>query len=128
MFGKILCIVGLVSTGLLLLVLNATTPSTAGAFGILAVFLLGYITTVVLMTFSLWLVVHGWVRLGTSMHMIRSKSALSLRAAYYYASVVALAPVILVSLQSVGAVGLYEIGLVAFFVALGCVYVAKRIQ
>ncbi|GEM_PF-258996 len=128
MFGKILCIVGLVSAGLLLLVLTATTPSTAGAFGILAVFLLGYITTLTLVTFGLWISVHLWSRVGTSMHMIRPKTPFTIRTSYYYASVIALAPVIIVSLQSVGAVGLYEIILVAFFVALGCVYVAKRIR
>jgi hypothetical protein len=127
MFVKILIFFGLASAGLLLLLLNVTTPATAGAFGIFGVFLLGYIVSTVVMTFAV---------AGTAMIVRRLVSEvrpskpvlakLELKKAYYYASVVALAPVIFVSLQSVGGVGVYEVLLVVLLVALGCLYISKR--
>lgn len=129
MFGKILFITGLVSAGLLLLVLNLTTPSSAGAFGIFALFLLGYILMMTLTTYGLWLFAKALGRFGGRTGVLRrTVHPITLRRSYYYASVIALAPVIIVSLQSVGTVGLYELVLVALFVVLGCVYVAKRIR
>jgi len=32
----------------------------------------------------------------------------------------------LIGMQSVGGIGVYELGLVVLFVAIGCVYIAKR--
>ncbi|MDB5165118.1 MAG: rane protein of unknown function [Candidatus Saccharibacteria bacterium] len=46
--------------------------------------------------------------------------------AYYFSSVVSLSPVMLVGMQSVGGIGVYECGLVALFTIIGCVYIAKR--
>ncbi len=126
MFGKILFIVGIVAASLLLIVLTITTPATAGAFGILAVFLLGYIVTTVILTFVLWSIAKLTRKFMSEMKLRTLSWTLTMRKAYYYASVVALAPVILVSLQSIGGAGIYEVLLVGFFVALGCVYVAKR--
>ena len=128
MFGKVLSAIGLVSAGLLLLVLNLTTPSTAGAGGILIVFLLGYITATTVIAFGVWAAIRLWSRVEMEMKWAHTKKAITLRRAYYYASVIALAPVIIVSLQSVGGVGLYELILIGLFVVLGCVYVAKRTQ
>lgn len=129
MFGKLLFIAGLVSAGLLLLLLNLTTPSSAGAFGIFAIFLLGYVVVMVVTTYGLWFVAKLLVRFGGRVAFLRRTShVMTLRRSYYYASVIALAPVIIVSLQSVGSVGLYEVVLVVLFVALGCLYVAKRIR
>ena len=129
MFGKLLFVAGLVSAGLLLLLLNLTTPSNAGAVGILAIFLLGYAAATVMTTYFLWLLVKTIVRFGGHIALVRrSSQTMTLRRSYYYASVIALAPVIIISLQSVGNVGVYEIMLVVLFVVLGCLYVAKRIR
>ncbi len=129
MFGKLLFIAGLVSAGLLLLLLNLTTPSNAGAFGIFAIFLLGYVVVMVVTTYCLWFLTKMLVRFSSQVAFLRrTHPAMTLRRSYYYASVIALAPVIIVSLQSVGNIGLYEIVLVILFVALGCLYVAKRIR
>lgn len=126
MLAKILIAAGLVATGLLLIIITTTTPTSAGAVGILAVFLLSYIVLLCLLTFVVWL-------LGKILHKIRRKSllfrnvsALSFRKAYYYASVIALGPIIIVSLQSVGGVSLYSLGLVGVFIVLGCIYVSRR--
>lgn len=126
MLSKLLLFIGLASAGLLFIILNITTPATAGAFGILAVFLLGYIATVVVVTFALLFIEKIIRKLAGEMKTARVQTHLTLKRAYYYASVIALAPVIFVSLQSVGGVGIYEVILVLFFVALGCVYITKR--
>lgn len=126
MFGKILLTIGLASAGLLLVLLNVTTPSTSGAAIVLFVFLLGYITVVVFMAFLLWGINRVIVKTSAEFRRPHQNYRLSLKKSYYYASVVALAPVILVSLQSVGGVGGYEVFLVLLFVTLGCVYIARR--
>ena len=127
MLAKILIIVGLAAAGLLFVMLTTVTPSTAGAFGILAVFLLSYIVTLSAFTFALWLLSQLIARFSSQFKKRASTGAgLTLKKAYYYSSILALAPVIIVSLQSVGEVSVYEISLVALFLVLGCIYVAKR--
>ena len=127
MLAKILIIVGLAAAGLLFVILTTVAPSTAGAFGILVVFLLSYIATLSAFTFALWLLGQFIAKInGRFKKRVGAKNAVTLKRAYYYSSILALAPVIIISLQSVGEVGLYEIGLVGLFLILGCVYVAKR--
>ena len=128
MFGKLLFIIGLASAGLLLLVLNLTTPSTAGAGGVLVVFFLGYIVTLAIVTFSLWGTTRVLLRFAGTSRVLRNVKQLSLTRSYYYATVISFAPVLLVSLQSVGGVGIYEVGLVVLFVILGCIYIARRLR
>lgn len=126
MFGKLLFIIGLAAAGLLLVILNVMTPASGGAFGILAVFLLAYVALLVAVTFGLWALSRVVRKVISEIKPGRAAEKLPLKKAYYYASVIALAPVILVSLQSVGGVGVYELGLVLLFVLLGCVYIARR--
>lgn len=126
MFGKTLFVIGLAAAGLLLALLNLTTPSTSGAAGILGVFLLGYVVMLVVVTFSLWFISRIIIRLSAMVGRKTGDDALSIKKSYYYASVIALAPVILVSLQSVGGAGMYEVALIGLFVVLGCVYIARR--
>ncbi|MGV9001998.1 MAG: hypothetical protein ACOH18_03530 [Candidatus Saccharimonadaceae bacterium] len=47
--------------------------------------------------------------------------------AYYYSTVLAAAPVMLIGLQSVRSIGVYESILVILFEVVACVYVSKRI-
>ena len=126
MLARILSIIGLVSAGLLLFLLTTTTPADVGAFGILAAFFLIYSVTLSLFTFSIWIVSQLVDKLGRRTHLLRKPYVFTLRKAYYYASVLALGPVIIMSLQTVGGVGVYELGLVGLFMFLGCLYVAKR--
>ena len=128
MFGKILFFIGLVAAGLLFVILNLTVPSQVGAVGILAVFLLAYSIALSSTTFLLWASARLLSRVGRETRWLRAGEALSFRQAYYYATVIALAPVMVISLQSVGGVGVYEIGLILLLVALGCVYVSRRLK
>ena len=48
------------------------------------------------------------------------------RKAYYYSTVLAAAPVMLIGLQSVRSIGFYEFALVVIFEIVACVYVGRK--
>lgn len=126
MLGRFLAF-SLVASGIGLFgMLVATTPGEAGAIGVLGVFVLAYLFLLSLLTFFMFGVSKVIVRFSRTVTVKKPLQPMTLKLAYYYASVVALAPVILVSMQSVGSLGSYEFGLVLLLVIIGCVYVSKR--
>ena len=128
MLGKILSIGTIVAAVSLVLLLNLTTPAQAGPIGILGFFILAYIAVIGLVAFGL----HGASRLiakfSSSLTVKKPIAALSLRRCYYYASFIALAPVMLIGLQSVGGIGPYDVILIGTFVLIGCIYISRRIS
>lgn len=126
MLAKLLSIIGLVATRLLLILITTTPPADAGAMGILVVFLLSYVVLVCGLTFIVWSLAKIVNRIGKRIGVLRSTYIVDLKKSYYYSSVLALGPIIVVSLQSVGGVGIYEVCLVLLFVFLGCLYVSRR--
>lgn len=126
MMAKIIGIVGIVATLLLIFLINTTAPSTVGPLGVLAVFLCIYITSVSVLTLCLWQGGHLVKRISRPFTVRRPFRPITLRQAYYFASVLGLAPVMLIGMQSVGKVGFYDFLLVVLFAITGCVYVAKR--
>ena len=126
MLGKLLVALAVLSGVALAFILNATTPANAGAFGILAVFIFAYLLTLSLLTFLLY-GISRLIRFVIMMFVPRKPiEVLSLRRAYYYSTVLAIVPVLIISLQSVGGAGPYELGLIILFVCIGLVYVTKR--
>lgn len=117
MVGALVSLVTLIST---------STPSSVGALGILAVFILGYIIVVVLTTFLMYTVSRVIVAAMQLGAVRKPTAALTIKRAYYYASVLGLAPVIIVGMLSVGSFGVYEFGLIALLLSIGCVYITKR--
>src|SRR5690554_2646952 len=105
MLAKLLSIIGLVATGLLLILITTTPPADAGAMGILVVFLLSYVVLVCGLTFIVWSLAKIVNRIGKRIGVLRSTYIVDLKKSYYYSSVLALGPIIVVSLQSVGGVG-----------------------
>lgn len=126
MLAKVLTAAGLVSAGLLLIVVTMTTPASGGATVILAVFLLSYVVILTTLTFLIWLLARLIDRAGREVHLLKKPYEMSLKKSYYYSTVLAMGPVIIVSLQSVGGVGIYELALIALFMVLGCIYVSRR--
>lgn len=126
MVGKVIISVTAAAGILLFLVVSATSPSDTGPVGILAVFFLLYI----LLTGFLTVVAVGInrfvVRISTSVKTRKPLERLSWRRAYYIASVIALGPVMLVGMGSVGRAGITEFTLVTIFVCIGLFYVEKR--
>ena len=126
MFIRLSLFTGLVSTGLLLFIMTTYEPSSVGAPGILAVFFLGYLVILCTLSIFIWMLVYFIGRFRSEIKIFERIQQLSIREIYYYSSVLALAPIIIVSLRSVGEVSFYEISLVVLFEILGCLYVAKR--
>ena len=123
---KILGVVTLLSLGALGILLFQTNPSTITPLGILFVFLLFYTSTLGVVTFFLYFgsrVIHRLMRPVSSLKV----RILSEREAYLFGSVLAIAPVILLAMQSVEAVGFVDIGLILLFEVLACFYIWRRI-
>jgi hypothetical protein len=126
MLGKVIVGGSVGAVVVLMILLYTTTPATIGPLGLLLVFIMIYALVLGVLTFF----VFGLSRLGTRVSSVLSLSRplrpLSLKRAYYYCSVVALAPVMLLGMQSVGTIGVYEVILVVLFTIIACVYIAKR--
>ena len=126
MLGKILLIGSVVAAIALVFLLNQTTPNQAGPLGVLVIFLLMYVLALVGVTFA----IHGGSRLiakfSASLTVKRPFRVVSLKRSYYYASIIALAPVMLIGMQSVSGINVYDVLLVIFFVLIGVVYISRR--
>jgi len=109
------------------MLLTITNPTTAGPVGVLAIFVLIYIVILGIISFTLYsasrIIAKAAKRVAVTKRPIQ---ALGFRKAYYYASVIALGPVMLLGMQSVSGLGVYEFFLVCFFVVVGCLYISRR--
>lgn len=114
------------SAVLLAVLLYVTTPVGAGATGILAVFILAYAFMVSVTSFFMYGVSRLFILAAYLFTVRKPLQALTLRRSYYFASVISLAPIIIVSMNSIGSFGIYELALVLSLVAIGCIYVTKR--
>ncbi len=126
MLQKVIAIITFVSLCLLSLMLVTTTPASAGPFGLLLIFITAYLTCLGLISFFLYGMGRVIVYASAGFTMRRPMQALPFRRSYYYSTVLSTAPVMLVGLQSVGAIGIYEFLLVVLFEVIGCVYITKR--
>ena len=111
---------------ILLYIFTATTPSSVGALGVLAVFLLLYLFTVLVITL---VIITGHSLIVKLFYSNKAKAAamkLSAKNAYYYSSIVSLVPVALISLRSVGQLNIASIALLAVFTFTGVLYVARQ--
>lgn len=127
MLQRVIAIITVVSLCLLSLMLVTTTPASAGPFGLLLIFISAYLTFVGLISFFLYGMSRIIVYASAGFTLRRPVQQMPFRRAYYYSTVLAAAPVMLVGLQSVGAIGIYEFMLVVLFEIIGCVYITKRI-
>lgn len=110
----------------LAVLLQMTTPATIGPLGILLVFVLMYIAALGVLTFLFIAINRLTLKFMGVLDSRKTHTPMSLTRAYYFASVMALAPVMIIGMQSVGQVGLYEFLLVVIFLIVASVYVAKR--
>jgi hypothetical protein len=123
MLSKVLAIVTLSAFVLLSALLQSTTPATIHPLGILSVFVLFYLLVLGVLTFFMSALSKLLARFEGRAHAVR---AMTFQQAYYYASVVALAPVLLVGMHSIGRGTIWDIILVIAFEAIACFYIAKR--
>jgi hypothetical protein len=125
MLGRVVAISMVAAMVLLAVLLQTTTPASIGPLGILFVFILLYVSVLGVLTFLLFVCSKATVKM-LSMITKRVIRPLSLGRSYYYSSVLALAPVLFVGMQSVGKVSIYDVLLVVLFVVIACIYIAKR--
>jgi hypothetical protein len=55
-----------------------------------------------------------------------AKKGITLKRAYFFASVLALAPVMLIGMKSIGRANVYEVVLVILFEAVACFYIVRQ--
>lgn len=119
-------VVGGCATAVLLYLLTHTSPVQAGAFGVLGVFILLYVVTVVGLSFLLFGFHRGLVKLLYADRAERLTAEFTLKKSYYLASVLALAPVIYISLRSVGRAGIGEVLLIVVLMVVGSIYIFRQ--
>lgn len=123
MLGKVLGIATLAAFVLLSAIMQVTSPSTIHPLGILAVFILLYLLALGTLTFLL-VGIHRVIVAFMPSH--RKGKHFTVQTAYYYASVLALAPVMIIGMRSIGRSGLYDVALVVVFELVACFYISKR--
>ncbi len=128
MLPRILATISLASLCVLSLMLTFTSPATAGPFGLLVIFITAYLTFVGLISFFLFGINRLIILLSSGMTVAKPLRPMQFKRAYYYSTVLAAAPVMLIGLQSVQSIGIYEIILVVLFEVVACLYVSKRMK
>ncbi len=120
MLGKVLALITLGSFVLLSALLQSTSPSTIHPLGILAVFILFYALALGVLTFFMYTLAHMLSVFRTN------KQPVNLQQVYYYASVLALGPVLALGMRSIGRANIYDMMLIIVFEIIACFYIAKR--
>lgn len=111
---------------ILLILLETTSPSSAGPFGILVLFVVMYTSVLGVLTYFFMVGSRIAGRIARTMKTRVPIQPLSLLHAYYYSSVLSLAPIMLIGMKSVGDLGVTEVFLVVIFMLSACVYIKKR--
>jgi hypothetical protein len=126
MLSRVIAISVAVAIAILAVILHVTQPSTVGPLGILAVFILMYVSVLGVLTFLLYSISRFISKVSASFTVKKPIRPLSLSRSYYFSSVIALAPVMLIGMQSVAEVEIYDVLLITLFVVIACVYISKR--
>jgi len=128
MLPRIIATLSLASLCVLSAMLTFTTPAEAGPFGLLVIFISAYLTFIGLISFFLFGITKLIASLSTGMTLRKPIIPMSFRRAYYFSTVLAAAPVMIIGLQSVRAINVYELLLVIAFEVVACLYVSRRIR
>lgn len=128
MLPRAIATVSIASLCVLIMVLTFTSPSTTGPFGLLLLFISAYLTFVGLISFFLFGINRLTVMVSSGMTLRKPIRPMDFRRAYYFSTVLAAAPVMLIGLQSVQSVGIYEILLVIVFEIVACIYISRRMR
>ena len=128
MLPRLIATISLASLVVLSLMLTFTSPATAGPFGLLVIFVTAYLTFVGVISFFLFGINRLIVMVSSGMTLRKPFLKMEFRRAYYFSTVLAAAPVMLIGLQSVQSIGIYEFILVIIFEVVACLYVSKRMK
>ena len=128
MLPRIIATLSLASLCVLSALLTFTTPASAGPLGLLMIFITAYLTFIGLISFFLYGISLLIASITHGMTLRKPWKAMSFRRAYYFSTVLAAAPVMLIALQSVKPIDVYELLLVIIFEVVACLYVSRRIR
>ncbi|HEU5187780.1 MAG TPA: hypothetical protein VFT87_04740 [Candidatus Saccharimonadales bacterium] len=117
---KIFYIMPVVWLTLILVTLHSTNPLKVGPAGTLLLFLLVYTFLVSLLFIVIKAFIKVW-QLAT-----RQKNNWPLRTSYFLASMLAVGPIFMIALNTLGQLGLVEVILVLLLVATGSFYILRR--
>ena len=116
---RIFVITSLLAIIFLMIMINLTTPSDIGPLGVLVFFTLAYLICLGVMV--------GLCRIFfTVVGKLNNKQKVDRTKSYYYGSVLAFAPIVLIFMRSFGELNLLEVALVVLFAAVGCFYISKK--
>lgn len=127
MIVKLLPVLTIFASCVLAYLFFSTTPDTVGSVGVLVVFLCLYVVLLGLMTSSIFYGARIARFIGSLFGRTVSRPAISYRHAYYYGTVIALLPMMLIGLQASAALSVYSAGLIITFGILGLFYISKRL-
>lgn len=125
---KIRIAVGIGSISLVIagLMLTMTRPGEVGPFGVLAFFILLYLSAGSIIYMLLTGIIYVLMRVLPPGSLRLWLENVSHTKVYYYTTVLALAPVVLLGMASVGSIGGLDIVLVVLFEILACFYISRR--
>ena len=113
--NHVIPVISIIGLAALLIMLNFTSPTEIGPFGVLLFF-----TTVYIVSFSLiTMFFQSFVRLAFKRTSFRGKD-------YLYSAVLAFCPIMFLMARSFGAINLWTTALICFFIILAEFLVAKR--
>ena len=114
--NRIISVVSIVGLAALILILNFTSPTEIGPFGVLLFF-----TTIYIVSFSIvTLLMQSFVRLAFDKKQFNRKD-------YLYSAILAFGPIMFLMARSFGAINIWTTGLICLFIFLAEFLVAKRI-
>lgn len=115
MSNRAVLIMSLAAATIIAVMLFLTTPSSVGPFGTLLFFAAVYVATFGFATVLVQI-----------FHKILHKQKAFGRKQYFYAAIIAFAPIMLLLAQSLGSISIFTVALTIFFVLLGCFLVSKK--
>ena len=114
--NRIVLSISIIGLAVLILMLNLTSPTEIGPFGVLLFF-----TTIYIVSFGVMvLLLQTFMRLAFGKTHFRNKD-------YLYSAVIAFGPIMFLMARSFGTINLWTTGLIIIFLALAEFLVAKRV-
>jgi hypothetical protein len=119
----------IVIAGALFYIFNATSPNGIGPGGVLITFVLIYALCLNIIFIFLHTGLSQLSKLAIYKTYVGQRQwNIGVKRAYYIASILAFAPVLLLGVQSIGQLDVKDVILVVVFMALATVYIVRRVR
>lgn len=126
MHKRVVITTGTIAAIAAFLMLQLTTPQMIGPLGVLIFFVLVYIAFACVTYLGLISLIGILKKILPRGKWLLALEGTSRAKVYYYASTIALAPVILLGMSSVGSVRVLDVGLLLLFELIACFYISRR--